>query len=377
MELSSLQQSVELLNRSKNVLICLPKKPSSDAIAAGLGLFLSLEHLGRKTKIVCTDFELPSGHGFLPKSNAIEKDLTNLRQFVISLDTSKTAVEELSYAAEGTKLNIYVTPKDGFYEARDVVTSAGTYAFNAIIVLDAADLDVLGELATKNAEFFYRTPVLNIDHHAGNTQYGAVNLVDLTATSTSEIVFELVKALGFNVLDEQVATTLLTGIISKTKSFQTPTVTPRSLAIASHLIASGARREDIIDNLFQSKSIATLKLWGRALARLQQKFDGRLVYSMLGEQDFEKSNASESDLPRVIDELIVNIPTAEIIALLYLVKDKTVTALVTTTTPRDLRTLFPEGRQRGSQNLITWNTGFSGIEAAETALVARVQELFH
>ncbi|MFH0829500.1 MAG: DHH family phosphoesterase [Candidatus Kerfeldbacteria bacterium] len=375
MELSPLQQAVELASRSKNVLICLPVNPTSDAIAGGLGLFLSFEKLQKRARIVCSKFELPLGHGFLPKSNAIEKELSNIRQFVIGVDTSRTSIEDLSYAIEGKKLNIYLTPKDGFFEARDVTTSAGDYAYDLIVVLDATDLDSLGDLATRNAEFFYKTPVLNIDHRASNTHFGSVNLVDLPATSTSEIIFELVKALGFNVLDEQVATTLLTGIISKTKSFQTPTVTPRSLAIASHLIASGARREEIIDNLYQSKPISTLKLWGRALARVQQKHDGRMIYTLLSEQDFEKSAATEDDLPRVIDELIVNVPTAEIIAILCLRTGKNVTALVSTTRPYDLKKAFPEGKIMGSASLILFNTPFPDLTSAENDIVSRAGRL--
>lgn len=372
MELTPLQQAVELCNRSSNILICLPKDPSSDAIAAGLGLFLSLEKLNKRARIVCSEFAMPSNHGFLPKSDAIEKDLSNIRQFIVSVDVSKAAVEELSYTIEGSKLNIYITPRNGFYEAHDVTTSAGSFAYDAVIVVDAADLEMLGPLATNNAEFFYRTPVLNIDHHSSNTQYGAINLVDMTATSTSEIIFELVRGLGFNVLDEQVATTLLTGIISKTKSFQTPTVTPRSLAIASHLIASGARREEIIENLYQSKSIATLKLWGRALARVQQLYGGKFIYSALSEQDFQATSATQDDLPRVIDELIVNVPNAELIAVVYQRTGMHVTVLVNATKPIDLKALFPEARTYGSQSFLIWETPFMDLPSAEAETIRRV-----
>lgn len=375
MELTPLHQAVELLNRSKNVLICLPVQPSSDAIAAGLGLFLTLEKLGKRARIVCSRFELPANHSFLPKSEAIEKELKNIRQFIITLDVSKVAVDELAYAIEGKKLNIFITPKDGFYDARDISTSAGSYAYDLLVTVDAADLELLGELATNNAEFFYRVPILNIDHRAKNTNYGAVNLVDLTATSTSEITFELVKALGFNVLDEQVATTLLTGIISKTKSFQTPNVTPRSLAVASHLIASGARREEIIDNLFQSKSLGTLKLWGRVLARLQEKFSGRLVYSLLSDQDFAKAEAKEDDLPRVIDELIVNVPTAELVAVIY-ARPGGVTVLVGATTPIDLFKLFPGAKPHGAPNLVVWLSPYADLAAAEAGLAKTAENLF-
>ncbi len=376
MELTLLQQAVELINRSRNILICLPAPPSSDAIASGLGLLLTLEKIGKRARVVCNQFELPSNHAFLPKSSAIERDIANLRQFIISLDVSKVPVEELSYTVESGKLNIYVTPREGFYDARDVTTNTGKFAYDVVVVVDADDLERLGALATDNAEFFYRTPILNIDHRASNTHFGAINLIDLTATSTSEIVFELVKAFGFNTLDEQVATTLLTGIISKTKSFQTPSVTPRSLAVASHLVASGARREEIIDNLFQSKTLATLKLWGRALARIQDKFDGRFVWTLLNETDFQKSGAREDDLPHVIDELIVNVPTAELIATIYSRANQPVSAFLSTTKGHDLKKLFPQGRPYGSQNFLIWKMSTTDLAVAEKEILKIVTPLF-
>lgn len=376
MDLKPFQQATEVINRSKSILVCLPLHPSSDAISSGLALLLALEKLGKRVRVVCSEFELPSNHSFLPKSDAIERELSNLRQFIISVDITKAAIDELSYNIEGGKLNVYLTPRDGFYEAKDVTTSTGEFAYNLAIIVDAGDLEALGPIAVNNAEFFYRTPILNIDHTAKNTMFGAVNLVDLTATSTSEIAFELIKAIGFNVLDEKIATTLLTGIISKTKSFQTPTVTPRSLAIASHLIAAGAKRDDIINNLYQSKSIASLKLWGRALARLQQDHRGQFVWSVLNEQDFIRSGAVEQDLPNVIDELITNIPTAELVVILYQRERAGITALVHATKGLAMRETFPEGSVNENGTTVTWRTPFQDLTVAETEIRNRVNRLF-
>jgi nanoRNase/pAp phosphatase (c-di-AMP/oligoRNAs hydrolase) len=308
MEPLPFRQAIDITKRASNILIVLPNNPTTDAIAASLALFLALEKLKKKSKIVCNKFSLPASHTFLPKSSEIISDLTTLRKFVITLDTSKTKVEELSYDFDKDKqrLNVYITPKNGFFEGRDITTSAGMYEYDLIYVLDAVDLDSLSKLFENNAEFFYHTPVVNIDHNPSNEYFGQINLVDLTATSSSEIVFELVKQMGENILDEHMATNLLTGIISKTKSFRTPSVTPKSLAVASLLIASGARREDIITNLFQTKNITTLKLWGRVLARLKETCRQRFVWSLVSRQDFESSGAGEEVLAGVIDELIIN-----------------------------------------------------------------------
>ncbi|MBI2415582.1 MAG: hypothetical protein HYV33_02890 [Candidatus Kerfeldbacteria bacterium] len=310
-------QIAALLQQYSSILVCLPAKPTTDAIASGLAMYSLLQKLGKNAKVVAAGFALPSNHRFLPKSAEIQHDLTALKKFVIGLDISRTKVADLNYDIQGDRLNIYVAPKNGYFTVSDVSTSSTDYEFDLIITLDARDLDSLGKVFEDNAEFFHHTPLINIDHHPGNEHFGQVNQVKVTATSISEIVFELMEHIDAQLVDEYIATNLLTGIISKTKSFKTNTVTPRSLAIASHLIASGARREDIVKNLYQTKSLNMLQLWGRTLTRLQADTDHKIVWSILREQDFIETNTGPYDLEQVIDELIVNTPDAENVYLIY------------------------------------------------------------
>ncbi|MFA6099158.1 MAG: DHH family phosphoesterase [Patescibacteria group bacterium] len=350
MERTPAQQSIELIEKSKNIIIALPSIPSTDAVAAGLGLFLALEKIGKKVKVVCSDFSLPPSHQFLPKSKEIHTDLTVLRKFIISLDLSRTRVQELSYnISQDSKLDIFITPKGGFFEERDVTTSASSYEYDLIVVLDAPELETLGKVYDDNTDFFYHTPIVNIDHNPANEYFGEINVVDLVATSTSEIVFELFRGFKEKLLDEYIATSLLTGIISKTKSFQSNNVTPKSLAISSHLIENGARRDDIIKNLYRTKSINTLKLWGRALARLKTDAEGQVVWTLLNKQDFQKSGAGASDLEGVIDELIINTPKAEIIMVIY-ESNHGVEVIVNTSRAIDGAALFKEFHPTGTRN---------------------------
>lgn len=376
MELSPYQQIHELLKKGNKIVIVLPKNPSTDAIASGLGLFLSLEKMKKMVRVVCNQFELPPYHQFLPKSQEILSDLTALRKFIIHLDLSKTKVKELSYDMTDDKLNIYITPKSGFFDPRDISTSASKYEYDLIFVLDSPDLESLGDVYDENAEFFYHTPVVNIDHKPSNEYYGQVNLVDLVATSTSEIVFELVKEFKENVMNEYIATSLLTGIISKTKSFQSATVTPKSLAIASHLIEQGARRDEIIKNLFRTKSIATLKLWGRTLARLKTDFDGRLVWSLLGRQDFDLSGATGDHLEGVVDELMINTPNAEIVLLLCEKEEKKVDAIVNTIKNIDGLRLFSDFKPRGSRNFTSFEIAGKNIVEVESLILTKIREYY-
>lgn len=163
MELEPIRQAAELIKQSRTPLIIIPEQPTTDAIAAALGLFLIFELSGQKPRIVSPKFTLPTGHSFLPKSDAIEQGLTNLRDFIISVDLEKTKLESLRYAIDNNKLHIYLTPKQGFYSEHDVRTSAGKYAHDLIIVIDTRSLQALGQIVEDNPEFFQHTPIFK-DH---------------------------------------------------------------------------------------------------------------------------------------------------------------------------------------------------------------------
>jgi len=308
---SAREQAAAALQRSHTPVIIIPRNPSSDALAAGLALLLVLEKLGQNARLVCPQFSLPPSHSFLPKSQSIFTDLSSLRTFIISVNTKQVKLEALSYAMENDRVNIHLTPKNGYFEARDVTTSDGTFAYDAIVTLDTPQLEQLGDLYHQNVEFFYQVPIINIDHHAANRRYGHINTVDITATSVSEIVFEILRHLGLEHLDEQVATSLLTGIISKTKAFQSQSVTPRSLSIASHLISAGGRRDEIIRHLYQTKSLAILRLWGRTLVNIRETAGGQIVWSTLTRADLRDSQAQPDEAAGVLDELMINTPRAK------------------------------------------------------------------
>ena len=177
-------------------------------------------------------------------------------------------------------------------------------------------------------------------------------------------------------MDEYIATSLLTGIISKTKSFQSTTVTPKSLAISSYLIENGARRDDIIKNLYRTKSINTLKLWGRALARLKTEMDGRIVWSLLNRQDFIKSGAQENDLEGVVDELIINTPEAEIVVILYESSGRLIKAIVNTVKAVDGFALFKEFRPTGTKNFTRFDLSDKDLLTAEKIVLDKIRDYF-
>lgn len=311
------QQVFEQIKKARNILITFNRTWSGDAVASALACYQLLKKLDKNVDIAAEKFAPGDLYNFLPEYHNIHHSLDNLRKFIISLDISDAKVDKIKYKLEGNTLDFIISPRDGFFTHDDIRSRSGDFKYDLIIALDTPDLESLGSIYDNDTEFFYQVPIINIDHSSNNEEYGQINLVELTAIATTEILFNLFSQNYSELIDENIATCLLAGIIGKTKSFKTQNITPQSLTISSQLVALGARREEIVTKLYRSRSINVLKLWGRVLARLNSSLENRLIWSSLSKHDFEKTGASENDLNEVIDELIVNIPQAKIIILFY------------------------------------------------------------
>lgn len=336
MALKQSQQVLEAIKRSTRPLICIPSGGGPDAYATALGLSSVLKKLEKEPVIVAADGKVPSNLQFLSGHGDVHTKLENLRQFVIELDASKTKVDSLTYEHKGEKLFVYLSPKKGFWDQKDVRTSSSGYRFDLIICIGSPDYESCAHLYTENPDFFFRTPVINIDHTPENEHYGQINAVDLTASACGEVCHDLIEAIEPGLIDEEVATAFLTGMIAKTKSFRTSNVTPKTLQTASKLMAKGARRDDIVQRLYRTRSVPTLRLWGRALARLKADEEAKMVWTLLSKQDFLHAGAQEEDLPDVIDELIASSPDARVVVLLYENSENNICVIVRGERPIDV-----------------------------------------
>jgi len=316
MELTSKQQASELIKKSQRILLLTPSA-DGDSVGAMISLFLIFKKLNKEPMMVCPE-DIPANLNFLPQIDQIKKDFAEINNFVISLNCQKTKVSKLSYKVEGSKLNIIVTPSGGSFAAADISTNTESAGVDLMIVVDAASLDMLGKLYDDNAEIFYQTPVLNIDHHATNDYFGKVNLVDLTATSTCEILVSIIEALGEEktLIDEEIATALLAGVITDTGSFQNSNTTPKSFTVSAQLIAQGARQQEIIKNVYKTKPLSQLRLWGRILAQIREDKENKIIWSLVSIRDLEQTGARESEISGVMNELQTTAPEADIVLLI-------------------------------------------------------------
>lgn len=313
MSLNPEQQAFEQINRAKRILITTRAHATNDAIASTLACFLFLQKLGKDSAVVIPEFKSADVPSFLPALENIRSKVGALRAFHISLDLKNVPLDELLYDVQNQTLEITLVPKTGEWTPADVTLHPGEKRYDLIIAVDAPDFQSLGELARDHADFLYQTPILNIDSNPSNENWGQVNIIDLNAVSTTEILFGLFEKWNRNLINEDIATTLLVGLIAKTDSFRSPNVTPKTLTVASQLAAMGARREQIVHGLWRTRTVPVLKIWGRALSRLEQDKDTGLIWSTLTRQDFVETGATEEALNDIFKELVAYAPEARVV----------------------------------------------------------------
>jgi len=309
MELSPYQQTQQLIEKSTSILITTapiyknqPIITQIDKVASSLALHYILKELGKKTRVAIKGAK--KQFSFLPFCEHIKSNLNAAKDFILSLNTKEKKVKKINYTEEDEKLNIFITPKNGSFISQDLSLKYGPPKHDLIIVLDLADLENLGKNLEKNAELFYEAPIVNIDIKAGNEYFGEVNLVEITSSSCSEIIYKLIKNIWPEKITQDLATLLLSGIIARTNSFQSYSTTPETFKASSELLEKGADKDSIIQNLFKTKNFSLLKLLGRALARIKANTNKKIVWTILTQDDFKKSLSSTKMLDYVFEEFI-------------------------------------------------------------------------
>lgn len=337
MELNKIQkEAVNLMARSKKILIMPSSPPDGDSIGAALSLYFLLKKMEKEATVVCVD-PVPDVYQFLPGTKMIGDRVVASNDFIVSIDCRKAKVETIKSSVEEDKVNIIITPKTGRFSEQEISFNYGPAKYDLIIIVDAGCLEQLGKLYADNVEMFNQIPILNIDHHISNEQFGRVNYIDIMASSTTQLllpIFEMLsRETGEEIITEDIATLLLAGIITDTGSFQNANTTPRSFDDAAELIAKGARQQEIIQHVYKTKELSTLKLWGRILSKINVDEEYKIVWSKVSRKDFEDTGSKEEQTGDVIDELMTNAPGAEVVLLLKEKSNGLISGSIRTTSP--------------------------------------------
>ncbi|MBN1313759.1 MAG: DHH family phosphoesterase [Anaerolineae bacterium] len=208
------EEAVKLIEASERIAIATHISPDPDALGSLLGLGLGLQSLGKQVAFLCDD-PVPTKLRFLPGGDAV---------------ASSTDIQP-----------------------------------ELFIGVDASDVERLGESST--AWLSAGIPIINIDHHITNVNFGTINLVDPQAAATTEMLPAVLDALGV-IITKDIATCLAAGLVGDTRSFGTSSVTPHTMHVAARLLETGIDLAAIIEAVFSRRSLSVLQLWGLGLSNL-------------------------------------------------------------------------------------------------------------
>src|SRR3954468_19494542 len=242
---------VGALRENERFLVVTHENPDSDALGSMLGATLGLRTLGKEALMyLAGEAPLPGEFGFLP--------------------------------FEGLRRTL---PDD--VEQR------------VLLAVDCANVRRIGpdDEAVKRARL-----VLDVDHHHDNSRFGDANLIVADASSTAEIVRDLLAALGVD-LTPEIAEALYVGLVTDTGRFSYSNTTPKALRLAAELVEAGADVHGIFRHVYETVQFSKLKLLARALERAQLFDGGRLVVSYLLKDDFGDVEAEEPYSEGIIDSL--------------------------------------------------------------------------
>jgi phosphoesterase RecJ-like protein len=261
--LTELDAVVETLREHPRFLVAAHENPDGDALGSMLAATLGLRELGKDAVMyLAGEAPLPGEYGFL-----------SLQEVVRSLPED---VEE-----------------------------------RVLLTLDCANERRLGPDPTVLGR---AKLVVDVDHHHDNSRFGAVNLVIADASSTAEIVRDLLRELDVP-LTPEIAEALYVGLVTDTGRFQYTNTSPKSLRLAAELVEAGADVHGIFRQVYETVQFAKLKLLARALERARLYEGGRLVISHLVRDDFAEVGAEEPYSEGIIDYLR-QVEGAELVALI-------------------------------------------------------------
>ena len=168
--------------------------------------------------------------------------------------------------------------------------------YDVLIALDCGDIERLGfDKQLKE----YGAIVVNIDHHKSNSYFGDLNLVDSNASSVGEMIYQLLD--GKVQIDYDIALNIYTSIITDTGSIRYSNTTPLSLKILAKLVDKGIRPDYVSRQVFERRSLASIKLLKSALSTLEILADGKIASLLITQDMLKVAQANEEDTNGIIN----------------------------------------------------------------------------
>lgn len=257
-EIKIKQQVVEKIKESSKILITVSNSPSVDALSAALALTMLLD---KQEKYATSIFsgETPPAIAFLEPEKTFDDTTDSLRDFIIALNKEKA--DHLRYKVEGDSVKIFITPYKTTIDQNDLEFSQGDYNVELVIALGVDNQGHLDKALEEHGQILHDAAIITMTSGDQTSNLGGVDWHDSNSSSLSEMVAGLAEALKEDkkkpLLDGQIATALLTGIVAETDRFSNEHTTSKAMTVAASLMAAGADQQLIATELQTSHEIAT------------------------------------------------------------------------------------------------------------------------
>lgn len=250
--MNNFNEITKLLEKNNSFLITSHKNIDGDAIGSELALYFILKKLKKKPIILNQD-RLPRIYNFLPDSDKV-------------------------HCLEDNYINIK--------------------NIDVGIIVDCSNFERIEETYKifKNIK-----NIINIDHHNSNENYGDLNYIDSSASSVGEIIYDLIKFINLDLLDEKISTCLYTAIITDTGSFRYSNVSSKTFSVVSDLASQGIKPNLIADNIYNRNTYSGLKLLGKALLTLEVDESNYASWLTITRDMLNNTEANDEEVEGIID----------------------------------------------------------------------------
>jgi len=239
------QKLIERIRQAQNILVTVSANPTVDQLSAAIGFTLALNKLDKHGTAVFSG-QVPSTIEFLKPEETLEKNTDSLRDFIIALDKSKA--DKLRYKVEDQVVRIFITPYKTSLSEQDLEFSQGDFNVDVVIALGVTEQQDLDAAITAHGRILHDATVASVST-TGQGSLGTINWVDPSVSSLSEMMASLVDGLDKKIMDGQIATALLTGIVASTERFSNEKTTPKTMSASATLMAAGANQQLIATEL--------------------------------------------------------------------------------------------------------------------------------
>jgi phosphoesterase RecJ-like protein len=231
-----------------------------------------------------------------PDADALGSEL-GLRAILLALGKN---VRIVNASAPPANLS-FMNPPGVILKLNDTVTKANVPKTDVIVVVDTSAWQQLGNMADVLQSSSAKRVV--IDHHVSSDEMGAIDLKDVTAAATGELICEAAEAFGIE-FDEDTANWLYAAIATDTGWFRFPSTTSRTMRISAALIDRGASPHYVFNLVHEQSSLSRVRLVGRVLGRTQSEADGRLVWVQVDAKDMAETGAVPSDTEGLVNQCL-------------------------------------------------------------------------